>query len=143
MRSGHAPGRPGWGERSRPPRPRRGVDALPSRLDRLPARRVAGGRVLHEAAGTRARLLGLVALGALPPAHGLWLPRTRSVHTCGMRFALDLLWCGADGTVVRIDGGVGPGRVRGCRAAAGVVEVAAGAGPRWAAALAGSGTMGG
>ena len=108
---------------------------VPPRLARLPARTLPGGLTLHEARSPRARLLGLVGLGALDPAHGLWLPRTRSVHTGGMRLALDLLWLDHDGTVVRRDDGVGPGRLRGCRGAVSVVEVPAGAGARWAAAL--------
>ena len=72
----------------------------------------------------RRRLVGL-ALRRHPPAHGLLLPRTRSVHTFGMRFALDLLWLDAAGRVVRIDRAVPPGRVRGCRRARAVVEVPA------------------
>jgi uncharacterized protein len=41
-----------------------------------------------------------------------------------MRFALDLHWLDADGATIRIDRGVPPGRVRGCRRARAVVEVA-------------------
>ena len=50
----------------------------------------------------RARLLGL-ALRSRPPDHALLLPRTRAVHTFGMRFDLDLYWLDADGRVVRVD----------------------------------------
>jgi uncharacterized membrane protein (UPF0127 family) len=56
----------------------------------------------------------------------LEIPRCRSVHTFGMRFALDLVWLDAGGDVVRIDLGVRPCRVRSCRAARSVVEVPAG-----------------
>jgi uncharacterized membrane protein (UPF0127 family) len=52
-----------------------------------------------------------------------------------MRFALDLVWLDRDGGVVRVDEHVRPGRHRACRAARSVVEVRAGAGPCWAAAL--------
>ena len=38
----------------------------------------------------------------------LYFPRCRSVHTIGMRFALDLIWVDADGAIVRIDRGVAP-----------------------------------
>lgn len=106
---------------------------LPSRLDRLPTRTLPGGLVLHEAATARARLLGLIGLPPLAPAHGLWLPETRSVHTLGMRFALDLLWLDTAGRLVRLDEDVRFARVRGCRAATSVIEVAAGAGGRWEA----------
>ena len=114
---------------------------VPRRLARLPARALPGGLTLHEARSPCARLLGLMGIGALDPSRGLWLPRTRSVHTGGMRMALDLLWLDGDGAVVRRDDGVGPGRLRGCRGAASVVEVAAGAGERWAVTLGPSATM--
>jgi uncharacterized membrane protein (UPF0127 family) len=45
-----------------------------------------------------------------------------------MRFALDLVWLGADGRVVRIDRAVPPWRIRSCRAArGGVIEIPTGA----------------
>jgi len=124
-----------WGESFRPSGPKRGVYVLPPRLSRLPVRVLPGELFLHAAVTGRSRLLGLAALPPLAPAHGLWLPGTRSVHTAGMRFALDLLWCDGRGRVVRVDEAVGPWRVRTCRAAASVIEVAAGAGGRWAASL--------
>jgi hypothetical protein len=74
----------------------------------------------------RDRLLGL-AWSAPPPARtGLLLPGTRSVHTFGMRFALDLLWLDDAGAIVRIDRAVVRRQVASCREAAAVVEVAAG-----------------
>jgi 3-hydroxybutyryl-CoA dehydrogenase len=82
------------------------LDALDVRLARTPL----------------ARLLGLAGL-RVPPRAGLLLPRTRSVHTFGMRFPLDLAWLGRDGRVVRLDRAVAPRRVRACRAAHAVVEV--------------------
>jgi uncharacterized membrane protein (UPF0127 family) len=56
------------------------------------------------------------------PQHALLIPRCRSVHTFGMRFALDLHWIGPDGELVRVDRGVRPWRVRSCREAVAVVE---------------------
>jgi uncharacterized membrane protein (UPF0127 family) len=94
-------------------------DELPRRLRGLPRR---GDLVV--AATAPARLLGLAGLapGTLPSGAGLLLPRTRSVHTVGMRFALDLEWLDAGGAVVRVDRGVPPGRLRACRRARAVVE---------------------
>jgi uncharacterized membrane protein (UPF0127 family) len=46
---------------------------------------------VRTARGFRERLIGLAFLRE-PPAEGLLLPRTRSVHTFGMRFALDLVF---------------------------------------------------
>lgn len=77
------------------------------------------------ARGARARLLGL-ALLRQPPPNALLLPGTRSVHTFGMRFALDLVWLDGEGRVVRRDLAVPPNRVRSCRRARAVLEVPAG-----------------
>ena len=98
---------------------------LPRRLRRLPPVEVAGlgGRELRLARDPLARLLGLAGLRAIPPRAGLLLPRTRSIHTCGMRFALDLVWLDADGRIVRVDRAVRPVRVRACRGACAVVEL--------------------
>jgi uncharacterized protein len=67
------------------------------------------------------RLTGLI--GRRDRDVALLLPRCRSVHTFGMRFALDLVWLDAAGTVVRIDRGVRPCRLRSCRRARSVLEV--------------------
>jgi len=99
----------------------------PRRLRRLPSADFAlpqlAGCDVRRARDPLARLLGLAGLRTLPPAAGLLLPRTRSVHTCGMRFALDLVWLDGEGGVVRVDRGVRPWRVRACRAARAVVEL--------------------
>ena len=72
----------------------------------------------------RDRLIGLAFLRE-PPSEGLLLPRTRSVHTFGMRFALDLHWLDGAGEVVRIDHAVPPRRVRTCLRARSVLELPA------------------
>jgi uncharacterized membrane protein (UPF0127 family) len=74
------------------------------------------------------RLLGLALQRGPPAGRALLLPGCRSVHTFGMRFALDLVWLDADGRVLAIDEAVPPGRVRGRRDAAAVLEAPAGAG---------------
>jgi uncharacterized protein len=96
---------------------------MPPRLRRLPTLPVRlHGMELRVAATARARLLGLSGLRARPPC-GLLLPRTRSVHTFGMRFALDLVWLDARGRTIRVDMEVPPRRVRSCAAARAVVEL--------------------
>ena len=77
---------------------------------------------MRVAATRRARLIGLALLREPPPA-ALLLPRTRSVHTFGMRFALDLVWLDAQGRAVRVDRAVRPNRMRACRAASAVCEI--------------------
>jgi uncharacterized membrane protein (UPF0127 family) len=82
----------------------------------------------------RDRLVGLALRRAPPDGRGLLLPGCRSVHTFGMRFALDLVWLDRAGAVLAIDAGVPPWRVRRRRGAAAVIEVSAGQGERVAAA---------
>lgn len=90
---------------------------------------------MRTAATVGQRTRGLLGRAGLAPREGLWLP-ARSVHTVGMRFALDLVWIGRAGDVLRVDDDVRPGRIRTCLAASGgVVEVAAGRGPALARAL--------
>lgn len=94
-------------------------------MSRTEAPLVVPGWRITAARNPLARARGLLGRRGLPDRHGLWLG-TRSVHTVGMRFALDLVWVDGDGVVVRVDADVGPGRVRTCLAARGVIEVAAG-----------------
>jgi uncharacterized membrane protein (UPF0127 family) len=74
--------------------------------------------------GQRAR--GLAGRDLIDPREGLRIPRCRSVHTVGMRFALDLVWLDRDDVVVRVDRDVPPQRMRTCLRARSVVELAAG-----------------
>jgi len=103
------------------------------RLGRLPARELPGGLRVHAARGMNARRRGLGGLDDLPAERALAL-RCRSVHTFTMRFALDLVWLGADGAVIRVDRDVPPRRHRGCARARAVVETRAGCADRYIAA---------
>jgi uncharacterized membrane protein (UPF0127 family) len=109
---------------------------LHPRLEVLPRRELGDGLTLLVASTRRTRGKGLARLDALPPDHALLLEPCRSVHTIGMRFALDLVWLDAGGGVVRVDAGVPPRRVRGCLRARAVVECASGDGERVAQRLA-------
>ena len=97
------------------------------RLARLPVRRTEHF-ALFRARTPGARLAGLAGLSGLPRGAALELPRTRSVHTLGMRFPIDLVWLDADGRVVHVDHEVAPWRLRWCRQARSVVECRAGEG---------------
>src|SRR5947209_18291641 len=99
----------------------------PERFDRLPRRELGeSGLTIVEAATERSRRRGLSGLPELPRDLALPIPRTRSIQTFEMRIALDLLWLGADGGAVRVDRDVKPRRMRVCRGARSVLEVAAG-----------------
>src|SRR3954452_6293589 len=71
----------------------------------------------------RSRLLGLALLSRPCAGPGLMIPRCRSVHTFGMRFALDVLFLDADDRVVELRRGVPPGRVIRCPGAMAVLEL--------------------
>ncbi len=100
---------------------------LASRLSRLPVVTVAG-REVRLASGFRARLLGLAALDREEAGDGLLIPRCSSVHTLGMRFALDLYFLDREGAVVATRLAVPPKRFAFCRGASAVLELPAGAG---------------
>lgn len=110
---------------------------LDGRFRGLPQRRLDGELVVIEARTHRSRRRGLARLDALPEGHALLIPATPSVHTFGMRFALDLVWLARDGSVVRIDRAVGPRRLRQCLRARSVLEARAGEGDAFVAALQG------
>jgi uncharacterized membrane protein (UPF0127 family) len=95
---------------------------LPARLDRLPRIVLPGGAVLHEATSFSSRLLGLALLRELPPGHGLFIPRCRSVHTFGMRFPIDIAFVDSDALTIRIVRAVPPRRALVERDAAAVIE---------------------
>ena len=78
------------------------------RFDSLPGRDLAGGLRIVEATTRRARGKGLARLDDMPATLALHLVPCRSVHTFGMRFALDLIWLDRDGDVVRVDTAVPP-----------------------------------
>jgi uncharacterized protein len=99
---------------------------LPARLARLETHRLAHGLRLFVARTRGARLLGLALLREIPGGCALLLPRCASVHTIGMRFALDVVFLDPAGRVLRVVPRVVPWRVVACRGAASVIEAPAG-----------------
>jgi uncharacterized protein len=95
------------------------------RLRRLPTATVLGHEV-RVAVGAHARLLGLARLDREEAGGGLLIPRCASVHTFGMRFALDLVFLDRDGQPRSVRRGVPPGRIAVQRGAAAVLELPAG-----------------
>jgi uncharacterized membrane protein (UPF0127 family) len=107
---------------------------LDDRFRGLDVTDLAGALRVVEARTRASRRLGLARLDALPAGYALRIP-TLSVHTFGMRFALDLVWLRKDGTVVRVDHDVARRRMKLCARARAVIETNAGEGDRFAAAL--------
>jgi uncharacterized membrane protein (UPF0127 family) len=95
---------------------------LPQRLERLPLVRLEDGTHALLACDARARLLGFAFMDPPPAGLHLLIPRCRSVHTFGMRFPIDVVFLGPDDSPVRVERGVGPGRILFCRRATAVLE---------------------
>ena len=70
------------------------------------------------------RLRGLMLRRPLPPGDGLLLTRTSSVHTCFMRFALDVTFLDGRGRVLR-EVRLAPWRAARCPGARYVLEMPA------------------
>lgn len=70
-----------------------------------------------------ARGLGLAFLDRERAGEGLLIPRCRSVHTFGMRFALDLIFLSDSGEVVELRRAVPPRKLARCRRAESVLEL--------------------
>jgi uncharacterized membrane protein (UPF0127 family) len=98
----------------------------PWRLRGLPSATLLGIEV-PLAARLRARLLGLSLLRRERAGAGLLIEGCSSVHSFGMRFALDLVFLGDGGTVLRVERAVPPYRVRSCAGASAVLELPSGA----------------
>jgi uncharacterized protein len=101
---------------------------LPRRFRGLRLASVFGHQV-PIAARFGARLLGLSLLPRERAGPGLLIPRCPSVHTFGMRFALDVYFLDASGAAIDRRLGVGPSRLVSCRGAAAVLELPAGGEP--------------
>jgi hypothetical protein len=72
------------------------------------------------------RFRGLMLRKILPEGHGLFIPGCNSVHTCFMRFPIDLVYMSADNRVVKIVSYLKPWRVSACGRARSVLEMPAG-----------------
>ncbi len=95
-------------------------------LAALPHRSLPDGRRVYRAATWRSRLHGLAWLDEMPAGWALHLSPCRSIHTFGMRFALDLIWLDPDERVIEVARDIAPGRIRRCRRARSVIETRAG-----------------
>jgi uncharacterized membrane protein (UPF0127 family) len=96
------------------------------RLSKLEQRPLRGGGRLLVARTFAQRLRGLAGLAAMPEDDTLLLPRCASVHTAGMRFAIDVAFLDDQGVVLALAEHVGPWRVVRHRGADAVVETRAG-----------------
>ncbi len=103
------------------------ASAHPLRFRRLPTAEVASRRV-PVAVTLLSRLLGLALLSPGRAGEGLLIPRCRSVHTFGMRFALDVVFLDRSRQTVSVRGAVPRNRIVRERGADAVLETPAAAG---------------
>ncbi|HET9152836.1 MAG TPA: DUF192 domain-containing protein [Solirubrobacterales bacterium] len=81
----------------------------------------------------RSRLLGLAWRRRARAGTGLLIPRCSSVHTFGMRFAIDVYFLDRDGHVLATRRAVPSRRILWHRGAAAVLEIPSGEGGEFAA----------
>ena len=94
---------------------------------RVMARNLENGRVVAASvtvAATRIeRAVGLMGRSDLQPGKALWIAPSRGVHTCWMRFPIELVALDRTGTVVDRVVGMKPWRLRPVRCVVGVLEL--------------------
>jgi len=100
-------------------------------MRRLVARNASLNTVIADRVGvaaTRAaRAVGLLSRTGLEPGEALWIVPSRGVHTCGMRFPIDVVALDEAGTVIDCVSNLKPWRLRlPRRGTAGVLELPAG-----------------
>lgn len=78
----------------------------------------------------RQRARGLLGRASLAADEALLLRPCSSIHTFGMRFAIDVVFIDAHGVVLAVREALGPWRVACCRGAVAVLEMAPGAARR-------------
>ena len=89
-----------------------------------------GGSTICERCGVADRMLprmkGLLGKRELAEGEGLLIRPAPSIHTFFMRFPIDALFVSRDGEVLKIAANVRPWRIRSCKRASAVLELAAG-----------------
>jgi hypothetical protein len=85
---------------------------------------------IEGAFDSASRRRGLLGRDTLPDDVAFIMAPSNAVHTCFMRFAIDLVFAARDGRIVKIRPSVAPWRISAARGAFAVVELAAGAAAR-------------
>jgi uncharacterized membrane protein (UPF0127 family) len=96
-----------------------------------------GGSICERCTVARSamrRMRGLLGRKSLAPGEGLLILRAPSIHTFFMRVPIDVIFLSRGGEVLKVCHQVTPWRVRACRSAYAVVELAAGEAGRRAVA---------
>jgi hypothetical protein len=89
-------------------------------------RRVTVADSAQVANTSQRRRKGLLGVPTLEAGEGLWISPCESVHTCGMRFPIDLIYLDRKRRVRKIRASVVPWRISMCLLAHSVLELPAG-----------------
>ena len=81
---------------------------------------------VYKAANTWERARGLLGRQKLDSTQGFWIEPCPSVHTIGMRYALDIIFMDKDGRVKKIVSNLKPLRFASCYGACVTLELLAG-----------------
>jgi hypothetical protein len=101
---------------------------------RNPGRGTVLGDAVTLANTSVARNVGLLKHKSLPAGQGMWIVPCGSIHTCFMRFAIDLVYLDKLLRVRKVCHSVQPWRISACPFAHSVIELPAGS-------VAGTGTQ--
>ncbi len=81
---------------------------------------------VRVAATWASRAIGLLATERLDDPCGLWIKPCRSIHTCWMRYSIDVVFIDGDGRVTKIVPELRPWHMAACRRGRSTLELRAG-----------------
>jgi len=81
---------------------------------------------IEYAVDIKSRLLGLIGRSGIEEGWGLYFPRCSSIHTCFMRFPIDIIYINTGWKVVKTVEFKKPWRFSFCPGAAGTIETKGG-----------------
>jgi hypothetical protein len=81
---------------------------------------------LSVAGNGRTRMKGLLGRDRLSDGAGLWILPCEAIHTCGMRFSIDLIYLDRGNRIRKLRSEVSPWRLSACFSAHSVLELPAG-----------------
>jgi uncharacterized membrane protein (UPF0127 family) len=84
------------------------------------------GEKIAEAKGVIDRVKGLMGRPALREGEGLFIPRCSSIHTFGMRAAIDVIFIDVESRIIKLKRGLAKNKLCSCLNAAGVIELPVG-----------------
>jgi uncharacterized membrane protein (UPF0127 family) len=84
------------------------------------------GLHIRQALSWWTRALGLLATPRLDDPCGLWISPCPSVHTGGMRYAIDVVFLARDGRILKLCPALRPWRAAGARGAHSTLDLRAG-----------------